>query len=86
MPQTKEVHRKYMRDRRKGSQHGSQIVLPGGGEVTPSLLAVLINKDRRSGLESIYKSLKVHNQTDNVRYGVNGAMFTDIGEMLAATG
>jgi hypothetical protein len=86
MPQTKEVHRKYMRNRRKGSQRGSQIVLPGGGEVTPSLLAVLINKDRRSKFESIYKSLKVHNQTDNVRYGVNGPTFTDIGEMLAATG
>jgi len=87
MSQTKEVHKEYMRNRRKGSQEGSQVaqpvVLPGG--LTPALLDALTDKSKRHGLELIHQSLKDFNQTDGVRYGVNGPTFADVGEMLEAT-
>lgn len=62
------------------------IDLPNGGAVTPALLDALVDKNKRLKLEKINESLKSFHQSDNIRYGINGPTFTDINELLEATG
>lgn len=61
------------------------IVLPSGGSVTPALLDALVDKGKRHKLGLIYHSLKDFHQADNVRYGISGPTFSDIGELLEVT-
>ena len=77
MPQSKEVHREYMRKRR-GSQPGSQY---------PVILEALVNPEKRKKLEKIHQSLKEFNQLENVYYGYpdRGIPFDMVGELLEAT-
>ena len=93
MSQSKEVHRKYMEDRRKvhktdekGSQtQGSQ---PEGSQEYPAnmkpLLTSLGDPKQREKLRLIYESLNRRDLTPHVRYGTNGVTFNIVGELLEA--
>jgi len=59
------------------------IVLPSGGKITPELLNALV--DKRHKLLLIYESLKSRHLTEQVRYGVSGPTFTEVGELLEVT-
>lgn len=100
MPQSKEVHRKYMHDRRKGSQtgQGSQdLGVEGsqnegsrqGSQITPEhpVMKYLIDPDKRKKMEAICESLKKHNQLGNVYLGMgrNSLPLDIVGEMSECT-
>ena len=99
MPQSKEVHREYMRKLR-GSQsitkregftaEGSQIdgSQDKGSQDYPPILSALIDPIKRAKLEAIYESLKAHKKADKVFYGypgLGGVPFNVIGDYLDAT-
>ena len=61
MPQSKEVHKEYMRKYRQGSQESS--------EVHPIVYA-LANPEKRLKLRAICQALKEHNVLGDVYYGL----------------
>ena len=86
MPQSKEVHKEYMRaKRRKGSQiegvhsEGSQIP----GSMLP-ILTALSDIKMRAKLRLICEELKTHHVSKEVRYGVSGPTMDIVGELLEA--
>lgn len=87
MPQSKEVHKEYMKNYRKvhakGSQEeGSQVK----GSQYPAVVLALLDPDKRKKLEKIHRSLKDHGVLREVRYGIDGPTFDVVGEMLEVTG
>lgn len=76
MPQSKEVHREYMRRRREGSQEGSQV---------PAIVRALTDPKKRAMLEYISEDLKRKHLGDQLRYGVFGPTFETISELLEVT-
>ncbi|KKL88814.1 hypothetical protein LCGC14_1920940 [marine sediment metagenome] len=100
MPQSKEVHRKYMEDRRKvhetdakGSQNGvkgsqSAEVHNKGSQEYPGnmkpLLIALGDIKQRGKLRAIYESLGRRDLTTHVHYGIHGVTFDVVGELLEA--
>lgn len=87
MPQSKEVHREYMRKLR-GSQEGSQIEgSQTEGSQYPAIIHALVNPDKRKKLEKIYQSLNSFKVADKVYYGCSkdSVPFDVVGELLEAT-
>lgn len=82
MPQTKEVHREYMRKYRQGSQGNEE------GSHYPAILYALTDPKRRRKLEKIYHSLKDFKVADRVYYGCSkdSVPFDVVGDLLEATG
>jgi len=89
MPQSKEVHRDYMRERR-GSQKGSQVV-----GFTKQGSQIEVGTEKAAKLLMIAKSLnksyialdgKKGKLSDLVRYGITGPTMTEVGDLLDATG
>ena len=76
MPQSKEVHKEYMRRRRQGSQEGSQ---------TPAVVRALTDPKKRAMLEYISEDLKKKGLARELRYGVFGPDFEVISELLECT-
>jgi len=100
MPQTKEVHKEYMRKLRgsqKGSQieggqvRGSQTITKMGGftaegsQEYPAIIHALTDPVKRKKLEKVTQSLKAHNVLKEVMYGVSGPTFDVVGDLLEAT-
>jgi len=93
MPQSREVHKDYMRKRR-GSQKGSQstgFTSQGSQEnnspnVTqyPAILYALTDLKKRAKLRLICESLKSHHVLKEVRYGISGPTFDVVSELLEA--
>jgi len=83
MPQSKEVHREYMRKRRKGSQGVTEqgITSKGVTDVLP-IIRALADSVKKEEIERIAKSLKAHNVAGSVSYGVSGPTFLEVGDML----
>ena len=88
MPQSKEVHKEYMRKLRgsqKGSQtEGSQV---DGSQLHP-VMKYLIDPVLRPKMEAIVQSLKGHNQLKRVYLGypnLGGIPLDIVGEMLEVT-
>lgn len=77
MPQTKEVHREYMRNRRKGSQQGSQVTLDT--KKAAKLLMICKSLDK----ETIGLDGKRVNLLTMVRYGVEGPTFKEVRDRLS---
>ena len=72
MPQSKEVHREYMRKLR-GSQKGSQDEgSRAEGSQYPAIIRALADPDKRAKLEKIHQSLKEFNVADKVYFGYPG--------------
>ncbi len=96
MPQSKEVHREYMRKRREGSQtkgsppQGSQGMTQGMtqgvGKYHPIMYA-LVDKGKRAKLQSIVEHLEKKKLLGNVWYGCgqNSIDFNKVGQLLGAT-
>lgn len=97
MPQTKEVHKEYMRKLR-GSQKGSRIdgSLDKGSQINdkrglrgyPAIVYALADPIKRKKLERVSQSLKMHKQDSNVYYGypgLGGVPFDVVGDLLEAT-
>jgi len=88
MPQSKEVHKEYMRKLR-GSQKGSQDEgSQHKGSQYPAILHALTDPEKRKKLEKICQSLKIHKQDMNVYYGypnMGGVPFDVVGDLLEAT-
>ena len=99
MPQSKERHTEYMREKR-GSQKGSQDEgsQPEGSRGNmglgldmatkyPAVLLVLVDPIKRIKLEKIYLSLKDFKQAENVYYGCGkgSVPFDVVGDWLEAT-
>jgi len=89
MPQSKEVHKEYMRKLR-GSQKGSQIEgsQVKGSQEYPAILYALTDPVQRQKLEKVCQSLKVHKQAENVYYGypgLSGVPLDVVGDLLEAT-
>ena len=87
MPQSKEVHKEYMRRRREGSQEGSQTE---GSQVEvhteyPAILRALVDPKKRAMLEFISEDLKQKHLGHQLSYGVNGPDFDMVGELLQVT-
>ena len=82
MPQSKERHAEWMRERRGAQTQGAQ---PEGAQNYPAILHSLTDPEKRKKLEKITQSLKEFKQEKNVRYGVNGPTFDIVGELLEAT-
>ena len=87
MPQTKEVHKEYMRCRRQGSQEGSQnkVLQDKVHTEYPAILEALTDPKKRAMLEYISEDLNRKHLGDLLRYGVFGPDFTVIAELLEVT-
>ncbi len=81
MPQTKEVHKKYMRERRKVHTEDLQ------GSQDHPVMKYLIPGEKREKMEKIVLSLKNHNQLENVYLGCGSRSlpFDTIAELLEVT-
>lgn len=85
-PQSKQVHKEYMRKRREGSQNEEQ-----GSQRTQHLAEALIDPVKRAKLTMISKALdKTMTGLDGkplrlgtmVRYGINGYTLNEISQLL----
>ena len=82
MPQSKEVHREYMRVHRKGSQKvgftqkGSQIEV---GTEKAARLLMIVHSLNKSYIALDGKKGKL---SDLVRYGIGGPTMTEVGVIL----
>ena len=99
MPQSKEVHKEYMRLRREGSQQqGSQSKGSQGLTVKEALkvegltnehpvLKYLIDKPYRAKMEAIIQALNIHKLTPHAILGCgrNALSLNTVGEMLEVT-
>jgi len=74
MPQSKEVHKEYMRKYRQGSQEGSQY---------PALLYAFADPVKRAKLRRICESLGSHGVLQDATYGIGGPTFSGVSEYLA---
>ena len=88
MPQSKEVHKEYMRKLR-GSQKGSQNGgVHGEGSQYPAIIYALTDPIKCKKLEAITQSLKEFKVADKVYYGypgLGGVPFDVVGDLLEAT-
>ncbi len=77
-----------MQRKRKGLTQGVNISGVNGAGVNkyPALLYALVDPDKRRRLERIHQSLKERGLTGMVTYGYGGPSFTEVGELLEATG
>ena len=93
-PQSKEVHKEYMRKRREGSQNlteGSQNTgFTSQGSQTPAIILALADPIKRDKLTRITRELKARHLLDKVYYGWSevgkGITFTEIDKMLSVIG
>jgi len=83
--QNKARQQRY-RDKQKALRNNSVTQENVTQDVTlyPPIILALADSVKREKLERIYQSLKVHNVSDQVNYGINGPTFTQVGEMLEA--
>jgi len=87
MPQSKEVHREYMRRRREGSQQGSQIGVGSqdGSREYPAILRAITDPKIRSKVERISQELSNRGLGKDVRYRIDGPTFDIVKELLEVT-
>ena len=99
MPQSKERHAEYMREKRReeaptlvptGEKLVHKNAIMGSqseGSQYPAILLALTDPIKRRKLEKITESLKNHNQLKNVYYGYpdKGIPFDLVGDLLEAT-
>ena len=77
MPQSKEVHKEYMRRRREGSQQGSQV--------HPAIVRAIADQKTRSKIERISQELNSRLLGKDVRYGIDGPTFDVVAKLLEVT-
>ncbi len=87
MPQSKEAHREYMRNKRQGSQNevhkveGSQARVHS--PVTLSIANKLVDPKWRALLEYLATNLR-HDHADDVRVGCYGPTISELKPLLAS--
>ena len=87
MPQSKEVHREYMKRRREGSQQGSQngVGSQRGSQVYPAIVRAITDPKIRSKVERISEELNSRGLGNDVRYGIDGPTFDIVKELIEVT-
>jgi len=84
MPQSKEVHREYMRQRRKGEAPKPLGEAPK--TEYPAIIKALADSVKREKLRKICVSLARHNVLNEVYYGVgkDPTLMSEVAELLEA--
>lgn len=76
MPQSKEVHKEYMKRYRERQSVTKEY---------PGIVQALVDSMKRQKLERIHQSLKRRGLLEEVRYGMFGPTFEIVGELLEVT-